>query len=458
MNKSTVTVELPPPSDIDRERVVLGAFIQQPERIADYGYLSAEDFHFQHHQWIYEALQAEPTSDYRVLADRIGEKLDTVGGWQYIVNLTIDVPYALDLTEHIRKLKDYAARRGLMYLMQKMGAGIANNPDVQEVIAEADAGINAIVDGRMQAYDTTRTARDIASSLTDYILEWQSNPQDVRGYRTGLTDLDRTLSGIPPRKLVYVCARPGIGKSALLADIGRRHALDGGAVLIFALEMTAEDMMKRMACQIAKVDSHRAKTGKLSQPEYTRLHMAIDQLAKCNLWIEDQPGLSIAEMQAIARRYERKQPLTMVMVDTMNLVKSAGKSPYERMTAASRAAKDWAHGSQYALICATQLSRANERQASKAPTLDAIRDSGAIEEDGDIILGLHRAGAYLWDDPELEHQAEILILKNRDGEAFKKIKLYWNAVWPGFENAATNHVELDDLDLTPRTVYGRDHD
>ena len=450
--------EAPPPNDIDRERIVLGSLIQSPDMLGEVGYLTADDFYFEHHQWIFDSITQGPTSDYRLLADRIERaKLEGMGGAQYIIGLTVDVPHYLDLTEHVRVLKDYTARRALLVYLSDIGAGVMNNPDVQQIMTAADFGLQAIQDGRMTAYDTTQDARTVALSLLDDVLEWQSNPQKVRGLATGLVDLDNRLSGILSRRLYYICARPGMGKSALLADIARRTSLAGRGVLIFALEMTANAMMFRMACQQAKIDGRRAKNGELNADDDARLKKAIDELAHSGILIEDQPGLTIQEMQAITRRHERRRRLDVVIVDTLNLVRSSGNTPYERMTAASRAAKDWAHGSSYALICAAQLSRINQRSSDKAPTVDALRDSGALEEDADVILGLHRQGAYDWEKPELEHQAEVLILKNREGEAFKKIKLYWDAGWPGFENAAVVAHDLD-AELNRKPVMGRDTD
>lgn len=450
-----VTLEDQLPHNVDAERQVLGRCLIDPETRHEVGFLTPADFFIVRHQWIFDAIQRAETPDYMGVSEvlRAEGRLQEAGGIAYLIEISNDMPFSIDIMTSAHVVKDEATRARLALYGNARINDTLQTRDIHAMIARADAELRDIADAHARQYDTSRDSVAIANNLTDSILAWKSAPGELRGIGCGLEKIDRSLSGFRRSLLYYVSGRPGMGKSALLARATWGAAEKGARILLFALEMTAEGMMQRMACQMAKANSTMLEAGTLPDHKFRDVHNAIDRLTRMRIVIEDRPGLSIQEMQAIARRHEKNGGLDIVIVDTLNLVASSGNSAYERMTNASHAAKDWAHGSGYALIAAAQLSRANQKLADKRPTLDALRDSGALEEDADCILGVHREGAYNWEDKDLEHKAELLVMKYRYGEAFKRVDLYWDETWPGFENADVRHADLDFDD--DRTILGQ---
>jgi replicative DNA helicase len=267
--------------------------------------------------------------------------------------------------------------------------------------------------------------------------------------------------------LYEIAARPGIGKSALIERIIRDLAFNGHNVAVMSLEMGDKAIVRRMGIQYSRIDATLLKEGRLSEKEFDRYMAAMDEIAKVRdrIHIESRAGLSVMDMQAIVRRYERDHEVSMVVIDTLNRVRSSGNSAYDRMTAVSHAVADWAHNSPYAILAAIQLNRAEQQSKNKRPTMASFRDSGAIEEDADWIGGLHREYAYAVTEQEkkemkaknLEHYAELHVLKFRDGDSDAMAEMYWNPKSINFELLDKHSVPLDDLLEDPRYIMGRDN-
>jgi len=204
-------------------------------------------------------------------------------------------------------------------------------------------------------------------------------------------------------------------------------------VLLFSLEMTARAMFRRMGCQMAHVSATDLKKGRLSAEDFKRFMDAEEEIATYPIWVEARSGLSVMDMKTRTRRYERKYGMACVMVDTFNRVVGSGGSQYEVTTNKSHAMADWAHESDYTIIQAVQLSRANERAQDKRPTLDAMRDSGAVEEDNDNVLGLYRPHYYDRENDAIKNEAELRILKFRDGDSDAFASLYWRPECVSFD-------------------------
>lgn len=435
-----------PPTDIDAEAYVLGACMNSMDAMHDAMPLSPADFWNERHQLIFDIMRNHEIYDPQGIASAARGKLEDSIRADYLIGLTLNVPSFVDVRPVVARVKEMSIRRRIKLAASRWADSAMRSVDMHTLLQKIEEEAQYMAEEYTSGFDTTQGARDVALDLLGDVKHWQQNPAKVRGYATGLTLFDYCISGFQPSLLYYVCGRPGMGKSALLARMAWGLGKNGVPVQIFALEMTKKAMMLRMACQMAHVSSTKAKHGELLTVEVSRLDDALDQLSRMPIFIEDRPGMTIRDMEAVTRRQYKQHDLGVVMVDTLNLVASDGKTPYERTTLASRSMKDWAHSSPFAVVGAAQLSRANQQFSDKRPTLASLRDSGAIEEDGDAIFGVHRESAYKWDDPSLEHQSEILVLKQREGEAFHTIKLYWEKSWPGFENAEITNHKIDEED------------
>lgn len=445
---TTILSDKLPPHRTEAEEAVLGSVLLYQDVIEDIPSLTPQDFYSERHGIIYDAILTiharHEAVDYLTVVSEIEQrgKLGDVGGAAYIISLINKTPSALNVASYAEIVRGMATRRGLLLAAQE-AARLAHSEDTDTVDAVngSMAAFENVLDGHVGTHDTTRHARDVAADVLAMAYVWKNDPKAVRGIASGLDPVDEMLGGFQPGELVSVAGRPGQGKSALLGRLAWGVARKMQGVLVFSLEMDANAMMRRMACQMSHTNANMLKAGRLTEKQFDDFKAAAEEIAGFPLWIEARSGLTVREMQAITRRYERKHGLSMVMVDTLNRVKGDGKSLYEVMTNNSHAMADWAHNSNLSVMQAVQMSRANEQAADKRPTLAALRDSGAIEEDNDIILGLYRPHYYDRDNTEVEHVAELRVLKFRDGDSDAEAELYWRSECVSFDKGT--HTPID---------------
>lgn len=463
------------PKSVESEQAVLGAILVNPDALFDVlPIIRQDDFWVQRHAWIWQAIMAlharrEPV-DYLTMVTELEHAghLAEVGGAAYVLGLMNKTPSALNIEGYAREVERIAARRRMIEAAGRVANIVhSDNMDIEEVFSAADHEISSVIDRHVQTIAPDRSAEDVVVDLQIEACAWRDDPRDVRGLATGLYPLDMATGGFEPGLLYEVAARPGIGKSALIARVIRGLVFDGVSVALMSLEMTDKAMVRRMAVQMSMVDASLLRDGRLQHTDFNRYMEALDKLGhiKDMIFIVQRAGLSVLDMQAKVRQYERDHNVGMVIIDTLNRVHSDGKSPYERMTLVSHAVADWAHNSTYSILAAVQLSRANQKLSNKRPSLDAMRDSGAVEEDADWIGGLHREYAQANSEEERraviadgkEHLAELMILKNRDGESEKASELYWDAKSVNFERIERRRVELDpDRPMTYAAATVRD--
>lgn len=444
-----------PPNDDDAERGLIGAVLVDNELLEEVPHITRDHFRVVRYGAIWAAmwrLYSELGSfDVVALSNALDPSKPSLA--ELMAFMTIEgVPQPVAV--YAERVRQKATLRALKQAASTVAeAAMRPETPIAETLNTAMAAVEAVLDGHVSVTDDTQDARAIAGDVLVEAWDWKSSPATVRGMASGLGPVDEMLGGFEPGWLYSIAGRPGQGKSALLARLAWGFAENGCPVLIFSLEMTAKAFMRRMGCQIAHVDATRLRQGKLTADEFKRYTDAVEVMGGWPLMINARAGLSIREMQTIARRHERKGGLCMVMVDTLNRVKTPGEKAYERMTQASHAIADWAHNSKYAIMCAVQMSRANENMQDKRPTLAALRDSGAIEEDNDVILGLYRPHYYDRDNDLVKNEAELRILKFRDGDSDAQADLYWRPECLSFDRGERRDLLGDDQTILGRNTH-----
>ena len=449
------------PHSIEAEEAVLGAILVDPGALYDVmPFLSEDDFFIVRNGWIWRAIttinRRGDALDYLTVANELKQrgKLEETGGFGYLLDIVNRTPSALNIEGYGRIVENMAVRRRLLDATQQVArAAHSDESTIEDVIAASDKAMSYAIDRHVSTISKARSVEDVVVEVQVEACNWRDDPRDVRGLACGFYPFDIATGGFEKGLLYEIAARPGIGKSALAAQIILGLLLQGISVVLFSLEMTDKAMVRRMGVQRARVDATLLKEGRLPKNDFDRFMSVLDDIAQVRdrLLIESGSGVNVRTMKSIAKRFERDHNIGLVVIDTLNRVSSDGNSPYERMTMTSHSIADWAHESDYAILAPVQLSRANAKLANKRPTLDALRDSGAVEEDADWIGGLHREYAYANSEEERqkieadgkEHLAELLVLKNRDGDSEKASEMYWNAKSVNFERLEKHTFDID---------------
>ena len=442
------------PHDNAAEVAVLASVIMDTEAMRAVQFLTADDFYFVRHGWIWEAVRAvsarhEAVDEVTVVSELEARgRLSEVGGAAYIIGLLTQTSYAVNVESYGRIVHRMATRRRLIEAAQEVArAAHSDDTEIAEVLGRAQAAVDAAADHHIGADDMNGDAYSVASEVIDQVNDWNLHPTDIRGMETGLSPLDVAVSGVEIETLTYLAGRPGSGKSALLDQMARGLAEHGNPVLLFSLEMSKRAVMLRMACQLAALDSRAVRNGRLTPIEHSRLMTALGKISSLPIDILPLTSPTMAEIQARTRQYVRRNGVRVVMIDTINRARPSYKvnSTYERMTVKSNEAADMAHdiGLSVAVICAVQMSRASEQRSNKQPELSDLRDSGELEQDADGVWGIYRPGYYEPEDPQKAHLAELHILKHREGEAGGMVELFWEPTWPGFARLQRKSVSTN---------------
>lgn len=451
------------PFDMEAERALLAIVMLNPyEMLEDLAIrLSIEDFFIERHQWVWSAIadlyKRRAPIDFNNIATVLGirKRYDELGGMEGL-NDILTPPISGKLFHgdyYLRRIKDLTTRRKLKDAARDIVNNVMNERDTDKAVARAQSVVADVADSRTSLDDTTLPANVIAKEVLDESLQWAADPQDIRGMQCGLWPVDMALGGLEPNLFYEIAARPGMGKSSLLAQMTKGYASNGYGVLIFSLEMNRRALVRRMACQIAHVNNETVKQGKLTKQQATDYYDALEVLKGLPFMIEQRAGITVRQMESIIRRHSRNSNIDIVMIDTLNRVKAEeGTSRYEKITGISNALADMAHNGGFALVCALQLNRANTQVADKRPTLADLRDSGALEEDADFVGMLHRPWYYDKSDLSKKDIAEFLVHKNRDGESGNMGELSWDGPSMSFGKAPDKiTIDLDDYMVAGRS-------
>ncbi len=417
------------PHSLEAEKSVLGGMLIAPEGVElACETLRPEDFYLPAHQDIFSAmLQLYGHSnavDSVTLIDALERsgKLAAVGGVPYITELSLFVPSAANISHYIHILEDRSVMRQLI----RAGTDIvrdaqAGERPVEEMLDDAERRIFNI--SMKKSEDTLVPIEKTAMDTYFRIGELMELKGKLSGITTGFTDLDKLTSGLQRSDLVIVAGRPSMGKTAFMLNIAQNAALKGGAtVCIFSLEMSREQLVRRMLCANAGVDMQRVNSGATTDADLIELSTALAELSAAHIYIDDTAGVSVAEIRSRCRKLKSRSGLDLIIIDYLQLMKTAGNSDNRatEISDVTRALKILARELDVPIILASQLSRGPETRTSNGhrPIMADLRESGAIEQDADVIILLYRPAVYAEAgdvEAENDNTAEVIVAKHRNG-------------------------------------------
>lgn len=418
-------LERPLPHSADAERAILGAIVLDNAHVNQaIELLHAEDFYIRAHQFIFRAMIALSERGSEINPILIGEELrregalEQTGGIAFISELTYGLPHFTNVAAYAKVVKGHSLMRQLVKVANKITSeALEGEDDAAIILDHAESMIFALADERTR--QGFSHIKPVADHLLEKVQEMAGRPVMLTGLTSGFNDLDQKTSGLQPSDLIVIAARPSMGKTAFCLNIAQNAAIRAGAVVgIFSLEMSKESLVMRMLSSEARVDAHRFRSGYLSRDEWARLAGALGTLAEAKIFVDDTPGISVLEMRAKARRLatEQKQ-LDLIIVDYLQLMSGAGRraeSRQQEVSQISRDLKGLAKELNVPLIALSQLSRAAESRTDHRPQLSDLRESGAIEQDADVVGFIYRDEYYNATEENM-NKAEIIIAKQRNG-------------------------------------------
>lgn len=440
------------PQDLEAEQAILGAIIYDNSLISKLiNTLEPRSFFKQSHQYIFRAMlklsdKASPIDEI-TLGDELKSmvQLEEIGGYNYLSELTDCTPSTGNITHYVKIISDHSIFRDIMSTATDIGQKSRDpKTNVSEVLAEAENQIRKISLKTNQKNYTS--IKDSLVKTFRRIEKLSETKDEITGMETGLIDLDRYTSGFQNSDLIVIGARPSMGKTAMALNIAANVTTKGvvkGAVLIFSLEMSEDQLTARMLSSMANVDGKKVKTGNLEKEDWDNLARSTDNLSSANIFINDSSSVTSQELTAITKQLDNDEEggVSMVIVDYLQLMKgSRHDMPREQIIAEiSRSLKSLAKDLNIPVIALSQLNRSLESRPDKRPKLSDLRESGAIEQDADIILFIYRDEQY---HPETNAQgiAEIIIAKHRNG-ATGMLRLAWIGKHTKFDNLNQTYQE-----------------
>jgi len=439
------TLERPLPQNLDAERSILGAILLDNQALnAAIENLRPEDFFFDPHRRVFQQMVALGETQQAIdlvtlndALDRRGE-LESCGGTPYLASLVDGVPRSANIEHYVRIVKEKALLRNLIHATHA----------IQERAFEGEEGADGILDGAESsifalAEDRIRVGlvsmKEIVHANFERLEKIFREGKSITGASTGYGELDKLTSGLQPSELIILAARPSQGKTALALNFAENIAVRAGLpVAIFSLEMSKESLLQRLVASVAQIDAHKFRTGHLGREDWRRMTEALGQIASAPLWIDDASSLTVVEIGAKARRLKReKGGLALLIVDYLQLISARGRfsNRNEEVSSITRGLKGLAKELQIPVLVLSQLTRAPERD-ERRPQLADLRESGAIEQDADVVMFIYRPNFFKVDAlPEERDQADLLVAKQRNGPT-DRVRLIFKSRQTRFEEAA----------------------
>jgi len=435
--------------DDNAERLVIGSVLLAPRILLELEGLSVEHFYVPEHQSVWQAITQ---------LDHAREPLEPVTVWNKIQankdnRGRLDAAYLFSCVEmvatpvsapvHARSVRDMAARRAAAEFATRIAAHSTNlGTDVHALMDTVAVQSQQLVDS-ITVGTSVPTMADLLQDAVAYVEELANGDVDTHVLRTGFVDLDEMLNGLRPGQLVCVAARPGAGKTSLALDMLRHNALrDKRKVLMFSLEMSSRELVLRLLAAETNIPLGKILSGQLSDADWAQIAHSYGQLSEAPITIIDDATVSMMDAHRLTRVVAREQGVELVIIDYLQLMRSGAvtrsDNRQQEVADISRNAKILAKEMQVPVIALSQLNRAVEARPDKKPTLSDLRDSGAIEQDSDVVLMIHREEMYVPETPRVG-EADILIAKNRAGRAGVSCVLTWVGSSSHFANAA--HVQ-----------------
>jgi len=413
------------PHNLEAERSVLGAILIDNDtfNVAAAIIVSASFFRDAHRK-IYERMTAlsERSQPIDLVTlkeelDRAGE-LEDVGGPAYIASLVDGVPRSTNVEYYAQIVREKATLRNLIFSANKiLGDAYGADQEADLILDEAESAIFAVAEDRIKTGFVAM--KDLVKENFAKIERLFEHKSFITGVPTGFEDIDRKTRGLQPGDLVIVAARPSMGKTSLVLNICQHVATHGGVAGFFSLEMSKEQLFMRMLASEARIDTYRLLSGQIGQQEYGQITHALETLSEAQLFIDDTAGIGVLEMRAKARRLKAEHGLSVLAIDYVQLM--TGRGRFENRTlelaAISRSLKGLAKELHVPIVLLSQLSRAPEARSDKRPMLSDLRESGALEQDADVVILIFREDMYKQDDQPSESDgiAELILAKQRNG-------------------------------------------
>jgi len=442
-DSSTEGMRLPPHS-VEAEQAVLGGLMLDAsawDGVADL--IESRDFYRRDHQLIYAAIaelvETQSPCDAVTVSESLSNKgiVDEVGGLGYLARLTRDTPSAANARAYAGIVRDHALLRQLV----QAGGEIASSAlDTRgrapsELVEEAERRVFEIAEKGTRTRAGFRAVKDVLPDTVDKIDRLHQNPGAFTGVATGYTELDRMTTGFQPGDLIIIAGRPSMGKTTLAINIAENAAIDRQVpVAIFSMEMSAEQLTMRMISSLGRVSQGHLRTGNLSAEDWPRITSATEVLAQAPIFIDETAGLTPTEIRARARRLKREKGLGLIVVDYLQLMTVSGNKENRatEISEISRSLKALAKELQLPVVALSQLNRSVEQRQEKKPVMSDLRESGALEQDADVILMIYREEVY---EPNTTRKgiADIIISKQRNGPT-GEVQLTFLGEYTRFEN------------------------
>ncbi len=445
-----------PPHSIEAEQSVLGGLLLDNaawDRIADF--INEHDFYRYDHRLIFHNIgklisQAKPADVITVYEQlQAAGKAEEVGGLAYLNALAQNTPSAANIRRYAEIVRDRGVLRQLVTIADEISAG-AFNPqgrDVRQLLDEAESKVFAIAEEGARGQKGFLEIQPLLTQVVERIdeLYHRDSQSDITGIPTGFVDLDRMTSGMQGGDLIIVAGRPSMGKTAFSLNIGEHVAVEQGLpVAVFSMEMAGTQLAMRMLGSVGRLDQHRLRTGRLLDEDWPRLTHAIQKMNDAQLFIDETPALNPMELRARSRRLARQcGQLGLIIIDYLQLMSGSGggENRATEISEISRSLKGLAKELNCPVIALSQLNRSLEQRPNKRPVMSDLRESGAIEQDADVILFIYRDQVYNPDSPD-KGTAEIIIGKQRNGP-IGTVRLTFLGEYTKFDNFTGGNAFFD---------------
>jgi replicative DNA helicase len=442
---AAVLVDRDRPANVDAERAVLGSILLKPDACDDIALLvRPDDFSDESFQILYQHLLELHDSgkriDVTIVLERLRTKgdLDRIGGAAMLAEVVEAVPHAAHAAHYAQIVRDKALLRSLIDAGTEILRDAYDGGDEpRQLLARAEERIFSILERRSSA-----EAQPIQSVLEEVMVRMDArmkHEHTIGGVETGFTELDTLCGGLHNSELIILAARPSMGKTAFAMNIAENVAINlRQAVLFVSLEMASLELADRLLCSAAQVNGHRLRNGTISQEDRRRLVQKSSEIGTSPLYIDDTPGRTLTEIAAVARRLKRRQGLSLIVIDYLQLIEPDNpRDPrQEQVARIARRLKMMSRELDVPVLCLAQLNRQAEASRDNRPRLNHLRESGAIEQDADVVMFVHREEYYQTNDEDRERvkgQAEIIISKQRNGP-IGDVKLLWQHDYTRFVN------------------------
>jgi replicative DNA helicase len=412
-----------PPHNVEAEESVLGSMLLSKDAIAEVlELLREDDFYRPAHRTVFRSVLELYGHGDAVDAVTVAEELRRngaladIGGAPFLHTLVATVPTAANAGFYARIVKEAGVLRRLIDAgTQIVQLGFETPQDTESAVDRAESLVYQVAQGRVT--EDYHSLRDVLTGTLEAIERLHEDHREITGVPTGFPDLDRLTSGLQPSNLVIVAARPAVGKSTLGLDVARHAAVRAGVpTVVFSLEMSRTELVQRLMCAECTVDMQRLRTGRMEESDWTRLTRSLGKLADAPLFIDDSPGTTMMEIRAKCRRLKQRHGLGLVVVDYLQLMQPSRRfeNRQQEVSEISRSLKLLAKELEVPVIAISQLSRQTESRSDRRPMLSDLRESGALEQDSDVVLFIYRDELY---DPESPRkgEADLILAKHRNG-------------------------------------------